>query len=304
MKFLLGFLVLIVATITSVIYTPYFTDALKPYIEKEIEKQINFDITVASLKLHLSSFELKVLITPKNSIDIDGTYAPTNGKIQADYIATLDNLEALKEHIGYELYGSAIMQGSFTFLDNHLSFDMNSDIYDGIVQATYENSEIQADFSKLQSIKILKMLQYPEVINSEINGTLIYNTEAQKGVLKSNFNSAHLAKNSTMDLLEKLAEYNIYEAEFSGKLHADINKNISISTLELQAPNASIASQKIHIDSKANTIDTNLHVIANKYPFDIKVSGNLKKPNVSLDTKEVLKNELGRYLNHLIKELF
>ncbi len=304
MKFLLGFLLSLISVVVFVLYTPYVTDAIKPYVEKEIEKQIHYDITVTSLDLHVNSFELQLLITPENSINIEGSYSPFSKELDASYVATLDNLVALKEHMNYELLGSAVITGSITHKAKHLQVNAHSNIYSGHINATYNNDELKADFSQLQSMKILKMLQYPEMLNSDLNGTLSYNMTMHTGTVKTQINNAHLAKNSTMDLLKKLSEFNIYDAKLNGTINSDINKNLITSTLELHSDNTSITSNKVLINSEENTINTDLHVIANKYPFDIKVSGNIKRPDVALDTKEVLKNELGRYLNHLLKELF
>ncbi len=304
MKYIVGFLSFIILLITAVLYTPYVTDILKPHVEKEIEKQLGFDITISSLHLHVNSFELQILVTPDNSVTILGSYSPFSKELKADYTATLDNLRALKEYINYELLGSALVTGSIIHNQNTLKLNAHSDIYDGSIDATYENSELQADFSQLQSLKILKMLQYPEALHSDINGTLFYNRQTDIGTLTTQLNHAQLAKNQTMDLLKKLSESDIYAAEFNGTIDSHINKNILTSTLNLQSQNALINSNKVLINIQENTINTDLHVVANKYPFDIKVSGDIKKPNVTLDTKEVLKNELGRYLNHLLKELF
>jgi ribosome-associated translation inhibitor RaiA len=304
MKFLVGLLSFLIIVITSILYTPYVTNALKPYIEKEIEKRVGFDVTVTSLNLHVNSFDLQVLLTPKNHVDIDGTYSPFSKKLHATYTAKLENIKALQEHINYELHGSATITGKLIYQPNIFKLDAHSNIFDGTVDATYQDDTIHATFSQLQSLKLLKMLQYPQAIRSDINGTLHYNMKLQNGKLTTQVNHAHLAPNPTMDLLKDLSEYNIYEAEFSGALQSQIDKEILISSMKLLSPNASITSNNIRLNRNDDNITANLHVIANQYPFDIKVSGDIKNPDVTLDTKEVLKNELGRYLNHLIKELF
>jgi hypothetical protein len=304
MKFLVGLVSFLIIVISSVLYTPYVTNALKPYIQKEIQKNVSFKVTVTALHLHVNSFELQISLTPQNSITIEGSYAPFSRELHGRYRANLEHLQALKKHIGYALYGAAVVTGSFNYSDTMLTFDAHSELFEGTIDATYDADTLYANFSKLQSLDLLGMLHYPQVIRSDINGTLHYNPTSQRAELNTQLNHAHLTDNATMDLLKDLSEYDIYKAEFTGTLQSQIDQELIISTMELLSPNASITSKNSRLHRKDDNITANLHVIANQYPFDIKVSGDLKNPDVALDTKEVLKNELGRYLNHLIKELF
>jgi hypothetical protein len=286
------------------LYTPYAADMLKPYAEKAIEKKIGFNITLSKLTLHVNTFALQILLTPQNRIDIKGSYALFSNRLDASYTATLNDLASLKHLLHYELLGSAVITGSITYADENLHVNAHSNIFEGSINALYADNTLRANFSDLQTLKLFKMLQYPQVLRSHLHGNLTYDTQAQSGKVIAQISNAYLAQNKTMNLLKEVSELDVYGAKFNGALEGKMKANIINSTLQLQAPNATINTQNLKIDTQNNTIDTRLHIVANSYPFDINISGNIKAPQVTLDTKEVIKNELGRYLNRLIKEFF
>lgn len=115
MKFLAIFLAF-VTTLILIIYTLLFTSfgngILKPIIEDKINSERNTSIEIETFELDMSHFNLKILLTPSNSITASGSYGIFSQSIDATYSLAFEKMRELAPLLQRPSKGNVHIKGS------------------------------------------------------------------------------------------------------------------------------------------------------------------------------------------------
>ena len=111
------------------------------------------------------------------------------------------------------------------------------------------DEKINADFTDLHAIEVLKTLGYPEVMDAPINGIFTYNTKTQTGKLDSRFDQATLTRSKMTELFKNLTRTDLSKERFNqGSLISLNNKEIIKSDLKMTSKTMSLQSKKFIIN--------------------------------------------------------
>ena len=273
-----------------------------PYTKFKLNSNIDIKNDFAVAKSTLDS-NLAVLSMNKTSFNIKTTELKTDYKV---YIPSLKNLEPILER---KLNGKVTATGDIT-KNKKLTITAHSNIFNGKLNAKIVDEKVNADFTNLHALKVLKMMGYPEVMDAPVNGTLVYNTKTRIGKLNTKFDKATLTKSKMTDLIGSFTRTDLTKERFNeGSLISDINKDLIKSTLKMKSSKASLNSKKFLINTKKQLIDAKFTVQVKKYAGDVLVTRSLNSPKVEVDFNSLLKNpetqkKIGKELDRLFKKLF
>ncbi|MEN8136020.1 MAG: hypothetical protein ABFS18_10885 [Thermodesulfobacteriota bacterium] len=228
--------------------------------------------------------------------------------LTSDYQADIPNLDRFFFVTGRHLKGAMTVKGDLK-KGEHLDLTAHADTLGGRLDAIVHDDDVHVDIKKIQTLEALKMLIYPEILASSLDGSLAYNLKQKKGTFAANLSDGKFTRNIMLDLLLNLAQTDLYKERFTGTLHSKINKELITSDLDLRSNNSSsIIGKKATLNSKTKQVDANLDVLANNNPITVSIRGKVDKPDVKLDTSALIKKEatkvLEKEVNKLLQNLF
>ena len=243
--------------------------------------KLNGDIadTMVNLKSSLANFDIKqARVNLKES------------SIVSDYKAIIPNLDKLYFASERHLKGSLSANGELK-KGKDLDLTMHSKVAGGNVDVNLHNDDLHADLKSVQTLDVLKMLIYPEMFKSSLNGVLDYNLVQQKGKFKGDVVDGRFTKNQMLTLVKQFGGVDLYKETFKGDVNADINKEKILASLDLKSNTSSIKTKNTKINSKTKTIDSKIDIVANKNPISVTLTGSATSPKVKVDAKGILKEK-------------
>ncbi len=234
-------------------------------------------------------------------------YDSSQALLTSDYLTDIPDLDKLFFIAGRHLKGAMTVKGELK-KGEHLDFTAQSDTLGGRLDATIHDDDVHAVIKKVQTLEALKLLIYPEIFASSLDGTLDYNLKQKKGIFAANLSDGKFTRNIMLDLLLTLAQTDLYKERFTGTLHSNINRELITSDLDLRSNTSSISGKNTTLNSKTKQVNAKLDVVANNNLIPVTIKGTVDKPEVKLDTSALLKNEANKALqkevNKLLKNLF
>ncbi|MFN2365075.1 MAG: hypothetical protein ABR523_01280, partial [Desulfurivibrionaceae bacterium] len=227
--------------------------------------------------------------------------------LSGDYRADIPDLDRLYFVTERHLKGGMVFNGELAKGEN-LKLTVQADTLGGRLDATLIDDDLHADFKKIQTLEALRMLIYPEMFASSLDGSLDYNLAREKGTFSADLSDGKFTPNVMFDLLLSLAKTDLYKERFIGTLRSEINQELIISDLALKADDSSIVAENVTLNSKTRVIDARLNVLANNNPIGVVIEGKVDNPEVKLDTSALIKQEAGKVLqkevDKLLKDIF
>jgi len=235
-----------------------------------IDTKLNFVSNLANFDVKQAHFDTK------------------EASLKSDFKVKVHNLDKLYFVSQRHLKGSLIANGTLKKAKD-LDLTLVSKLAGGTLNAKLHNDDFVANLKSLQTLDILDMLIYPKIFKSSIDGKLVYNLANAKGDFKGLLSNGTFTRNQVLDLTKQYAHIDLYKQLFKGDVNANINKEKIIASLDLKSNTSSIQTKNTKIDSKANTIDSKISINANGNPLSVKLTGNLNKPKVRVDAKQIIK---------------
>ena len=240
------------------------------------EANTTLDSDIAQVKLAKTSINLNDMI------------------FSAPYEATIPNLKKLKFATGVELAGDFKATGIAKLAEN-LYADFYTQSLGGNIDAVLDGNKLTASLKDVNTLKLFKIVQLPEVFSSDMNGDLNYDTLTEKGTLKAVLSNGKLMPNQVTDLTAKYLKTDITKESYENAgLNAVIDKNIITTDIGLKSANTTIAAQGASIDTDKGTINADVKFqIKDKYIY-LKARNSLSSPTISIDANELIKAEASK----------
>ena len=215
--------------------------------------------------------------------------------LTSDYKAHIPDLDKLFFVTERHLKGGLTVTGT---LKKGEAFDLSahSKTLGGTLNATVHNDDVHAEFKKIQTLDALEMLLYPQVFKSSLDGTFDYNLKKGAGLFDAKLSDGTFTNNVMLDLLKEMAKVDLYRENFTSTASGSINKEKIVADLDMRSRKSSVSGNRIRLNTKTQKIDANLKVVANNNPVGVKLTGNVNKPKVKLDVKELLEKEAKKAL--------
>ncbi|MBI9083271.1 MAG: hypothetical protein JEZ11_06695 [Desulfobacterales bacterium] len=231
--------------------------------------------------------------------------------LTSDYRADIADLDRLFFVTGRHLKGAMGISGDVK-KGKDLVVTAHAETLGGALDARLLNDDLHADLKALQTLAMLRMLIYPQVFQSALTGTLDYNLKAKKGTLDTTLSDGRFVPTVMTTLIAQLARFDLTREVFQGKLTSHIDGEQILSDVDLRAANASVTGNNARLNAQTRQIDARLKIVANDNPLDVIIRGDVAKPKVDVDVKNLLQREAERYIEkqaggqikNLLKGLF
>lgn len=248
-------------------------------------------------------------------VDLNSTLATFNmkqvhmnlkdGSLVSDYLATIPSLDKLYFATERNLVGGLSVNGELKKATD-LDLTFYSKIAGGSIDGKLHNDDFHADIISLQTLEALKMLIYPEILQASLNGVLDYNLEEAKGTFDAKITDGKFTKNQMLNLVKEFGKIDLYIQEFKGDVHADINEENIIASLDLNSNSSSIKTKDTKLNSKTKQIDSKVDIVANNNPLSITLTGDVTAPKVNIDAKKIIEKEatqvIKKELDNILKK--
>jgi hypothetical protein len=258
-----------------------------------IDTKVDFNSNIANLDIKRARFNLN------------------GGSLNSDYRVNILNLDRLYFITQQHMKGAIKANGVISKAKD-LDLTFHTKIANGNIDAKVHNNDVHAELKSVGTLGILHMLIYPEIFESTLNGNLEYNLASSKGVFSAHVVDGNFAKNKIFTLIKQYSKFDMYRENFNGDINADINKDKILATLDLRSKRAFIKTKDAKIDTKKQTIDSDITLKANKNIITANLKGNINSPKVKVDLEKLIKSQAGEKvkekakekLNNLLKKFF
>ncbi len=254
-----------------------------------IDTKIDLESNLATLKVKQARFDVE------------------KASLQADYRAEVPDLDKLYFATQRHLKGAVTASGELSKAKD-LDFSAHSRLFGGSVDAKLHNDDFHADMTKLNTLGLLKMLIYPEIFDSALNGKLDYNLAKKSGTFHAKTTNGHFTKNQMLDLVKQYGKKDLYKENFVSTFNSRIKEEHIYTDLDMRSNKSSITGKNVYLNSKTKQIKAKLDINANNNPFKVELKGNADQPKVTIDASKLiekeLKKEAGKQINKLLKGLF
>lgn len=248
-------------------------------VPNQILSQIDFDTNIAKMKIQNAIYNLS-----------DSTF-------NSDYLIDIASLEKIKDLTKVKLRGEAKILGKIYKSESDLFVDGKSNILGGDFNFNLQNSELKAKLINASIKELSYMLIQPEFFNSKADFTLDYDLLSKKGNLTGSLLNGHFLPNEFSKIINQLAKFDLTKEIYeSVQINSNIEDKQLISNLIMKSKNTQIDIKDSFLDFEKNIIDAKLDTQIKSSNFSIKLQGEMNKPKISLDIKDLLKQEIDKKL--------
>ena len=231
----------------------------------------------------------------------------SDASLVSDYTVKVHSLDKLYFVSDKHLKGDFIANGEVKKAKD-LDFTMFSNLAGGKLKAKLHNDDFVATLSKMKTLEVLDMLLYPKVFKSFVDGDVKYNLASSKGRFDGKLSKGTFTQNQILDLTKKYAHIDMYKQLFKGDIHADINKEKVVASMDIKSNTSSIITKNTLLNTKTNKIKSKISISANGNPVDFYLSGDVNAPKVKINADKLMKKETNKALkkgvNKLLKRFF
>lgn len=276
------------------IINPVANTVFKQNLKKEITFKAN---ATTSLVPNQAITEANISSTLAN-IDIKkAIFSFKDASLNSDYLLQIPSLPSLYDITSTKMRGAIDIVGNIESKNKSLLLTGNSKLLDGTLDFNLKNDDFHADIKDVQIKKLTHMLYYPEVFDSTTALSLDYNLLMKKGKLKGNLLKGHFLPNNFSGLLNQFAKFDITREVYETvDINTNINKLVLTSTVNMKSKNTTIDIDKSVLDLEKSTIDALINTKIKTTQFALKVKGTTSKPKISIDSKDLLKNQVNKQI--------
>ncbi len=254
-----------------------------------IDTQIDVASSLAALKVKRARFDVE------------------KGSLHADYRADVPDVDKLYFATQRHLKGAVTASGELSKAKD-LDFSAHSKLFGGSIDAKLHNDDLHADMSKLNTLGLLKMLIYPEIFDSALDGRLDYNLAKKSGTFHATTKNGHFTKNQMLDLVKQYGKKDLYKENFVSTVNSRIKQEHIYTDLDMRSNKSSITGKNVYLNSETKQIKAKLDINANNNLLKVELKGSAEQPKVTIDASKLiekeLKKEAGKQINKLLKGLF
>ncbi len=142
-------------------------------------------------------------------------------------------------------------------------------------------------------VKVLEMLIYPKIFDSEMNADIKYNLLSKKGSVDAKLHNGRILPNKLSFILKNMAKFDITKEIYKiTTIKSNINDKEIYTDLFMESRLTKITSRKAYLNMQENKINADLNIFIMKKPVTVKIKGDVKKPKINVDFKDFLKSEV------------
>lgn len=273
-------------------------EVVNAVFKQELKTPVNFEMALNNQFIPNKIVSQMVLNSSIANLSAEnGIYDLVEGVLKSDYLLKISSLDNLKDFTKTKLRGKLDIKGELEKKDMFLFATGKSSVLGGKLDFTLKNDDLTASLNNVSVKELSYMMYNPEFFNSRGDFNLNYNTITKQGNLVGKLFNGSFLPNDLSLLINHLAKFDLTKEIYETvNLNSEINDNLLTSNFLMKSENTQIESKDAIIDFDKNFIDAKLNTQIKNRSFNLSLIGEMNKPKISLDTKELLKNELDRKL--------
>ncbi|MDY3205123.1 MAG: hypothetical protein RBR70_08640 [Arcobacter sp.] len=273
--------------------------------KQELTDVITFDSTINTSLIPNQAISKVEVLSNIGKLNLEkAIYNLSDKSFNSDYILNILALEKIKGLTKSDLRGELDLKGEVKSLDKNLFLTGNSNIVGGILNFNLKNDIFDMKLDNANMKDLLYKMNKPEIFDSKANFDLQYDLIIKKGKLNANLLNGHFLPNDYSNIISQLAKFDLTKEIYETvKIESNINEKQFVSNLNMQSKNTQIQADDAFLDFDKNLIDAKLNTKIKDNNFVITLKGDMKKPNIGLDTKELLKNEVEKNRDKIEEKL-
>ena len=273
--------------------------------KQELTDVITFDSTINTSLVPNQAISKVEVLSNIGKLNLEkAIYNLSDKSFNSDYVLNILALEKIKGLTKSDLRGELDLKGEVKSLDKNLFLTGNSNIVGGILNFNLKNDIFDMKLDNANMKDLLYKMNKPEIFDSKANFDLQYDLAIKKGKLNANLLNGHFLPNDYSNIISQLAKFDLTKEIYETvKIESNINEKQFVSNLNMQSKNTQIQADDAFLDFDKNLIDAKLNTKIKDNNFVITLKGDMKKPNIGLDTKELLKNEVEKNRDKIEEKL-
>ena len=273
-------------------------EVVNAVFKQELKTPVNFEMALNNQFIPNKIVSQMVLNSSIANLSAEnGIYDLVEGVLKSDYLLKISSLDNLKDFTKTKLRGKLDIKGELEKKDMFLFATGKSSVLGGKLDFTLKNDDLTASLNDVSVKELSYMMYNPEFFNSRGDFNLNYNTITKQGNLVGKLFNGSFLPNDLSLLINHLAKFDLTKEIYETvNLNSEINDKQLTSNILMKSENTQIESKDVITDFDKNFIDAKLNTQIKNRSFNLSLIGEMNKPKISLDTKELLKNELDRKL--------
>lgn len=273
--------------------------------KQELTDVITFDSTINTSLVPNQAISKVEVLSNIGKLNLEkAIYNLSDKSFNSDYVLNILALEKIKGLTKSDLRGELDLKGEVKSLDKTLFLTGNSNIVGGTLNFNLKNDIFNLKLDNANMKDLLYKMNKPEIFDSKANFDLQYDLAIKKGKLNANLLNGHFLPNDYSNIISQLAKFDLTKEIYETvKIESNINEKQFVSNLNMQSKNTQIQANDAFLDFDKNLIDAKLNTKIKDNNFVITLKGDMKKPNIGLDTKELLKNEVEKNRDKIEEKL-
>lgn len=248
-----------------------------------LDTKVDFNSNIANLDIKKASFDVK------------------QSSLKADYIVTIPNLDKLHFVTEQHMKGGVAINGELSKAKD-LDLTAHTKVAGGDIDVKLHNNDLHAKLKSVETMELLRMLIYPELFKSTLNAEIDYNLQENKGLMSGQVVDGHFVDNIAFDLIKQYAKFDMYKESLNGDISAKINKENILASLDLRSKQASIKTEDAKLNTKSNTIYSDVTIQAKKDVIAVNIKGDINAPKVKVDLEKFMKTKAGKAVEEKVQK--
>ena len=267
--------------------------------KQNLQEKVNFDFDMDTDLVSNQALSKAYLHTDIGNLSAEKMeYYFNTSSFTSDYLLNIPALEKLKDIAKMNLRGNLDINGKVSNKENNFLLDGKANTLGGILDFNLNNDKLNANLKDINVQDLSYMLDYSKIFDSKANFTLDYDLLLKKGDLIGKLTSGHFLENNFSFLVDKLAKVELTKEVYETfDINSKIDDRILTSDLIMKSANTQIDVKDSILDLEKNLIDAKINTTIKDKTFAIAVKGETANPKISLDTKDLLKEQLNKKLD-------
>ena len=264
--------------------------------KQDLKEKVNFDLYVDTDLIPNQAVSKAVLettlgnLTTKNSI-----YNLKENAFNSDYLLNIPQLDKLKDVVKMSLKGKLDISGELYNKENSMLLNGKSDTLGGTFDFDFKNDKLNANLKNIDIQELTSMLDYSKIFDSKANFNLDYDLLTKKGNLLGKLTNGHLLENNFVTLVNQLVKVELTKEVYETfDINTKINDRILTSDLIMKSQNTQLNIKDSILDLEKNLIDAKINTTIKDKTLDINLKGETSSPQISLDAKDLLKEQINK----------
>ena len=266
--------------------------------KQNLQDKLNYNLEIDTNLVPNQAISKTYVETTMGNLTAQKSVYDFNGNsFSSDYLLNIADLEKLKDITKMKLKGKLDINGQISNKDNNFLANGNSNTLGGTFDFDLKNDKLNANLKNIDVQELSNMLDYSKIFDSKANFVLDYDLLVKKGNLTGKLINGHFLENDFTLLINQLTKGDLTKEVYeSFDIDSKIDDKVLTSNLIMKSQNTQIISKDSVLDLKQNLIDAKFDTTIKDKTFAVKVNGETSNPKISLDAKDLLKEQLNKQL--------